>query len=340
MENNIKEIAQVDKKKIQRDLRIYQQPSRLRSTWQITNSLVPFVALWYLGYRILQYSFWLSIPVIILLAGFQIRAFIIFHDCGHGSFFRSKRVNDFWGILTGLLSFTPYHFWRDAHTRHHGTSANLDKRGEGDVWMMTVDEYRSASTGMRLKYRLYRNPFVMFILGPLLLNLITHRIPFKAANRSDRISIYATNLMVALGITIIVLTAGFKAFLLIHFLSLFIAHIVGVWLFYVQHQFEGVYWERSSGWEFFKASLEGGSFYKLPAIIRWFTGSIGYHHVHHLSSRIPNYRLGKCHDQVPILREVKPIKLIPSLKGLKFRLWDEENSRLVGYKEAARGMNK
>jgi len=333
--NNINDIATVDKRQLQRDLRVYQQPSRMRSIWQLTNTLVPFAALWYLGYRLLQYSFWLTIPVIILLGGFQIRAFVISHDCGHGSFFRSKRVNDFWGILTGFLSFTPYTYWRDAHARHHGTSANLDKRGVGDVWMMTLKEYQEASKRRRLLYRLYRNPFVMFILGPLLINLITHRLSGKTDTKSDKLSLYATNLAIALLLVLVGFTVGFKVFILIHLLSLYIGHIVGVWLFYVQHQFEGVYWERSSGWEFLKASLEGGSFYKLPSIIRWFTGSIGYHHVHHLSSRIPNYKLEKCHKQVPILREVKPIKLIPSLKGLKFRLWDEDNSRLVSYKEAA-----
>lgn len=309
----------------------FQSPGRRSSAWQLINTLIPYGVLWYGAYRALEYSFWLALPIIALLAAFMVRTFIIFHDCGHRSFYTSKKTNVFWGILTGILTFTPFHYWRDAHARHHGTSANLDKRGEGDVWMMTLDEYMEAPLKLRIKYRLYRHPLVMFILGPLFITLLNNRIAGKGTSKTDRVSVYATDLALAVVTAGMIYLAGWKEFLLIQFTAIFLAHIAGVWLFYVQHQFEGVYWERQSGWDFVTASLDGGSFYKLPAILRWFTGSIGYHHLHHLNPRIPNYKLAKCHESIPVLQEIKPIGLFASLKSLKFRLWDEESRQLVGF---------
>ena len=330
---------QIDPRQLQSAIAVYQHPGRWQSLWQLLNTLIPYGVLWYAAYRALDYSIWLALPIIALLAGFQIRVFIIFHDCGHGSFWRSRRANDFWGIVTGILTFTPYHRWRASHARHHGTSGNLDKRGEGDVWMMTLREYLEAPRSERLKYRLYRNPLIMFLLGPLLITLVNNRIPGKRASRADRRSVYSTNMAIAVGSALMILLVGWKAFLLIQLLALFLAHIAGVWLFYVQHQFEGVYWERNSNWDFFTASLMGGSFYKLPAIIRWFTGSIGYHHVHHLNSRIPNYNLARCQRDIPELQKAPTIGLFSSLKSLNFRLWDEDAGQMVSFRAVRRRQN-
>ena len=329
-------VAKTERHRLQRDLSDFQRPARYRSIWQILNTLPVYAFLWYVAYRALDYSFWYALPVIILLSGFLIRVFIIFHDCGHGSFFSSKKANDFWGNITGILTFTPYHCWRASHARHHGTSGNLDKRGYGDVWMMTKEEYVQAPRLERIKYRLYRNPFVMFLLGPILITLVNNRIPKKDANRLDRISIYATNIAIAAGSTIMIFLVGWRDFIVIQLLALFLAQIAGVWLFYVQHQFEGVYWKRSDEWNFVAASLEGGSFYKLPRILRWFSGSIGYHHVHHLNSRIPNYKLAKCQDAIPALQQTNTIGVFSSLKSLKYRLWDEDSGKLISFGELRR----
>ncbi len=321
---------------IRQTLDNYQRPVMAKSLWQLVNTVIPYGILGYLAFRALAHSFWLALPVLILMSGFLVRIFIIFHDCGHGSFFRSKKLNNLLGRITGLLTFTPYHYWRSSHARHHATSGNLDKRGQGDVWMMTRQEYLDASRMDRLKYRLYRNPFIMFVLGPLAVILINNRLPTKGINRSERNSILLTNLAVALYSLGMIWLMGLQAFLLMQLTVLFFAHVAGVWLFYVQHQFEGVYWKRGKEWDFLSAALEGGSFYRLPAIIRWFTGSIGYHHLHHLNSRIPNYHLVPCQKQVPQLQRVRTIGLRASLKSLNYRLWDEDSGRLIGFGELRR----
>ena len=312
----------------------YQKPNTAKSIWQLVNTLVPFIASWALAYYAMSISYWLALPVIVLASGFMIRTFIIFHDCGHQSFFNSKKANAFWGYITGVITFTPYYYWHANHARHHATSANLDKRGHGDVWMMTVEEFLSATPKEKLKYRLYRHPVIMFLLGPLLIMLVTHRFIRRSANKKEKVSVYGTNLgllvMAAVGIAIM----GVKTYLILQFSIMYLGLILGVWLFYVQHQFEDVYWTRSAHWDFVTASLEGGSFYKLPKVLRWFTGSIGYHHVHHLNPRIPNYNLAKCHDEIPELQEIKPVELFSSLKSLKFRLLDERTGKMVGFREA------
>jgi omega-6 fatty acid desaturase (delta-12 desaturase) len=282
----------------------------------------------------LNVSFWLALPVIVLASGFMIRTFIIFHDCGHQSFFSSRKANDFWGVITGLLTFTPYYYWHANHARHHATSANLDKRGEGDVWMMTVEEFFSAPSKEKWKYRLYRNPIIMFLLGPLFITLLTHRLIRRKASKKEKLSVYGTNLgILAIGVALSFII-GWKAYLIIQGSILYLSLILGIWLFYVQHQFEDVYWSRQGNWDFITASLEGGSFYKLPTVLKWFTGSIGYHHVHHVNPRIPNYNLAKCHDEVPELNSIRPVNLWGSLKALRFRLLDEETGKMVGFREA------
>lgn len=314
------------------DLSQFQRPAIWKGVWQIANSFLPYLALWWLAIVSLHYSYWLTIPISVLAAGFLIRIFIIFHDCGHGSFFPSARANNIVGVISGIVTFTPFQYWRKAHAKHHATSANLDRRGFGDVWMMTVEEYRTSSRWQRWQYRLYRNPFIMFGLGPLFIALVTHRFVLRKATREERLSVYLTNLAIVIIAALLIWSIGLKAYLLIQLPILFCSLAAGIWLFYVQHQFEGVYWARGEEWNHIKASIQGGSYYRLPAVLKWFTGNIGFHHVHHLNSRIPNYNLPKCHHKIPVLRETPTIGFWSGFKSLRFRLWDEENRSLVGFR--------
>jgi len=309
----------------------YQQPSTPRAVWQIVNTLVPYGALWYLMHLTLGVSWWLTVPLAVLAGAFLVRIFIIFHDCGHGSFFKSRLANDVLGFITGVLTFTPYYHWRWEHSIHHANAGHLDKRGTGDVWTLTVQEYLDASRWKKFSYRLARNPFILFVVAPLLLFLIRQRFPTAKANQRERHSVYWMNLAIfgmAAGLSA---AFGVKAYVLIHLIVIGVAGGAGVWLFYVQHQFEDVYWERGEDWDFTAAALQGSSFYKLPKILQWFSGNIGFHHIHHLSPRIPNYNLERCHDADPLFQKVKPITLFPSFRSFNFRLWDEQRRKLVGY---------
>ena len=309
----------------------YQKSSVRRATWQIVNTLVPYTALWYLMYLSLRVSWWLVIPLAVLAGAFVVRIFIIFHDCGHSSYFKSRRANDIWGFITGVLTFSPYHHWRWEHAIHHSSSGDLDRRGTGDVWTLTVQEYLEASRWKKFAYRLARNPIVLFVLAPVTLFLVLHRVPKRRAPLRERLSVYFTNLallFIAGGLSWVF---GFKNYVIIQSTILVVAGSAGVWLFYVQHQFEGVYWERSENWDYAEAALKGSSFYKLPKVLQWFSGNIGFHHIHHLSPRIPNYHLEKCHDAEPLFQTVKPITLVESFKSFTFRLWDEQKRKLVGY---------
>jgi omega-6 fatty acid desaturase (delta-12 desaturase) len=310
----------------------YQEPSFGRALWQTVNTLVPYAALWYLMYLSLAVSWWITMPLAILAGAFLVRVFIIFHDCGHGSFFKSRKANDALGIITGLLSFTPYQHWRREHAIHHATSGDLDRRGTGDLWTMTVVEYLESSRSKRFAYRLARNPLILFVAAPLFLLLVKHRFPKADAAQRERRWVYGTNL-VLLGMALALTAAfGLKAYLLIQLTVLLVAGSVGFWLFYVQHQFDGVYWERGDAWDYTTAALQGSSFYKLPRVLQWFSGNIGFHHIHHLSPRIPNYHLEKCHQAEPLFQSVKSVTLFCSLKSLTFRLWDEQRRKLVGYR--------
>lgn len=309
----------------------YQQPSRWRGVWQIVNSLVPYAALWCLIYFSLMVSWWLAVPLAILAGGFLVRLFIIHHDCGHGSFFKSRSANDVWGFITGVLTFTPYQLWRWEHAIHHSASGDLDRRGVGSVWTLTVQEYLEASRWKRFAYRLARNPFVLFVVAPLFLFVIKHRFSPKQASWREWRSVYWTNLAIlgmAVGLSLIF---GFKAYLIIQLTMIMVAGSAGVWLFYVQHQFEGVYWQRHEEWDYLAAALHGSSFYKLPGILQWFSGNIGFHHIHHLSPRIPNYNLERCHRAEPLFQTVPPVTLFSSLKSFTVRLWNEERHRLVAF---------
>jgi omega-6 fatty acid desaturase (delta-12 desaturase) len=310
----------------------YTRPSTPRAVWQMINTLVPYAALWYLMYLALSISWWLVVPLAILAGGFVVRVFIIFHDCGHGSYFKSRAANDIVGFISGVLTLTPYYHWRWEHAIHHASSGHLDKRGVGDIWTLTVQEYLESSRWKKFAYRLARNPIILFVIAPLYLFLIRQRFPSANANKRERHSVYWMNLAVlgmAVGLSAIF---GIKEYLLIQLIIMMVSGGAGVWLFYVQHQFEGVYWERGEDWDYTKAALEGSSFYKLPKILQWFSGNIGFHHIHHLSARIPNYNLERCHDADPLFQKVKPITLFPSFKSFTFRLWDEQRRKLVGYR--------
>ena len=310
----------------------YQKSEVWRGVWQLVNTLVPYGALWGLMYLSVQVSWWLTLPLAVLAAGFLVRVFIIFHDCGHGSFLPSRRANDILGFITGVLTFTPYYHWRWEHALHHATSGDLDRRGTGDVWTLTVQEYLEASRWKRFAYRLARNPVILFGVAPLFLFLIKMRIPAAKAPRRERHSVAWTNLALVGVAAVMSWVFGLEVYLLLQVFIVMLAGSAGLWLFYVQHQFEGVYWERSEEWDYATAALKGSSFYKLPKVLQWFSGNIGFHHIHHLSTRIPNYHLEKCHRAEPLFQTVKPVTLFGSLKSLTFRLWDEQRQRLVGYR--------
>jgi acyl-lipid omega-6 desaturase (Delta-12 desaturase) len=309
----------------------HQQPSLWRSTFQIANSVVPYVALWFLMDWSLAVCGWLLLPLAILAGGFLARVFIIHHDCGHGSFFKSRTANDVCGFITGVLTFTPYHFWRWEHAVHHAGSGDLDRRDLGSVWTLTVQEYLEAPWWKRFAYRVMRNPVVLLVVVPSFLFLVLHRVASRRANKRERHSVYWTNLGILAMAAVLSFVMGFKAYLLVQLSIMTVASTVGVWLFYVQHQFEGVNWQRHAKWDYTTAALEGSSFYKLPRLLQWFSGNIGFHHIHHLNPRIPNYNLEKCHNDDPMFQQVKAVTLRSSLKSLSLHLWDESHQRLVGY---------
>jgi acyl-lipid omega-6 desaturase (Delta-12 desaturase) len=308
----------------------YAHPDLRRSIWQVINTFVPFFTLWYLMARSVQISYWLTLLLAIPTAGFMMRTFIIFHDCGHGSFFKSRNANNVMGIITGLINFTPYYRWRHEHAIHHATAGDLDRRGVGDVYTMTVKEYVNAPWWKKIGYRVFRNPVAMFLFGPIIMFVFVQRIPGPNLGKRELASVWWTNLALALIIGALCLLIGWQTFLMVELPIMILGAGAGVWMFYVQHNFDPTYWERQDEWEFAKAGLDGSSFYKLPAILQWFTGNIGFHHIHHLSPKIPNYKLPECHKSNAIFH-VKPMTLGFSLKSLRLRLWDEERGIMVGW---------
>jgi acyl-lipid omega-6 desaturase (Delta-12 desaturase) len=310
----------------------YQVSDTWRSLWQVANSVIPFLLMWYAMFLSLRVGYWLTLLLAIPAAGFMVRTFIIFHDCGHGSFFKSNRANEITGYITGILSWTPYYYWRHEHAIHHATAGDLDRRGTGDVFTMTVAEYMSAPWWKKAGYRIMRNPLILFTVGSFIVFTVTHRFWLPGTASRERNSVIYTDLALAAIIATLVWLVGWQAFLLIQLPIMFIACSAGVWLFYVQHNFDGTYWERHEKWEFFKAGLNGSSFYKLPGILNWFTGNIGFHHIHHLSPKIPNYKLPECYRDNPLFH-IRPITIPASMKSLGYRLWDEEQRMLVGFRE-------
>ncbi|MEJ2336207.1 MAG: fatty acid desaturase [Gemmatimonadales bacterium] len=310
----------------------HREPVLRSSAWQLANSLVPYLAVWGLMIWTLDISYWITLALAVVAAGFLVRIFIIFHDCGHGSFFRSRRANRLTEFLTGVLTFTPYRQWRHKHALHHATSGDLDRRGAGEIWTLTVREYAEATRRKRLAYRIARNPLVLFGIAPFYVFVVQQRFPSRAVGKRERRGVYWTNGALLAIVVLMSLTIGIKAYVLIQLPVIVFAAAAGVWLFYVQHQFEGVQWERGEDWDYAKAALHGSSFYKLPRVLQWFTGNIGFHHIHHLSPAIPNYNLERCHNETALFREVEPLTLWRSLKSMSFRLWDEQRRKLVGYR--------
>jgi omega-6 fatty acid desaturase (delta-12 desaturase) len=309
----------------------YQKPEIPRSLWQIANTLPTYFLIIYFMTLSLRVSYWLTLGLALIAAGLLARTFIIFHDCGHGSFFKSRRANDLLSFITEVLTFTPTHYWWRDHAVHHATAGNLDRRGTGDVMTLTVKEYLSLPPLKRLGYRLYRNPLVLFVLSPVFVFLVAHRFARRQAGRRERYSVYWNNLATAGYLVLLILSMGLKTFLLVHLPIWFAGFSAGVWLFYVQHQFENTYWERRQRWDFETAALKGSSFYRLPKVLQWFSGNIGFHHIHHLSPRIPNYLLEKCYRENPLMQQTKPLTLLSSLRTMSLRLWDESQHRLVGF---------
>jgi omega-6 fatty acid desaturase (delta-12 desaturase) len=308
----------------------YQRPDLRRALWQVGNTFVPYAVILALMVASLGVSYWLTLGLAAVAAGFLLRVFIMMHDCGHGSFFKGRRWNDLLGFICGVLTFTPYHYWRHTHAIHHATAGNLDKRGVGDIWTMTVREYEAAPWRTRFTYRVYRNPLVIFVVGPAVMFLIKNRFASRGAGWRWQRSVLFSNLAIFALASLAVLILGWKSYLLIQVPIMVMAATAGVWLFYVQHQFEGVYWERQQNWDYFTTAMQGSSFYKLPRLLQWFSGNIGFHHIHHLSPSIPNYHLEKCHRENSLLQQAKTLSLWSSLKSARYRLWDEERGELVG----------
>lgn len=320
---------------IKAETRKFQQSSTGKAAWQLINSLGSYAALWVIMYFTVQVSWLLTVPFALLASGVLVRVFIISHDCGHGSFLKSERWRTFWGILTGLCLFTSYHHWRGEHAVHHGTCSNLDRRGTGDVWTMTVAEYKAASLPKRLGYKFIRNPFVLLLIAPLFLFLVLERFPRKGAPKAERVATWLTNVALAGIVWGMCAIYGTSTFLLLQLGIMSITMGAGVWLFYVQHQFEDTYWAKNSEWDFDVAALGGSSFFKLPKVLQWFSGNIGFHHIHHLSPRVPNYNLERCHEAISALgAQVREVTLWTGLKALRLHLWDEASNRLVSFRQA------
>ena len=314
----------------------YKHADLRKSCWQIVNSVVPFCFLWYLMYLSYSYSYWLTLLLAVPTAGLLTRIFIIQHDCGHHSFFRSRRANDIVGFCCGVLTITPYHFWRRTHSRHHVTSGNLNHRGQGDVGIMTLREYRDRTSWGRLSYRVYRHPLFLFFFGSSFYFIVQQRLTrgLPRAWRRERNSIHATNLAILGVIGVAWMTIGIPVFLLIELPIVVLGAAAGSWLFFVQHQFEETYWQPGKSWDFTCSALDGSSYYRLPGILRWFSGNIGYHHIHHLNSRIPNYNLPVCYAAEPALRQAVTFGLLESLKCASLKLWDEDRQRMVTFADA------
>ena len=309
----------------------YNHPSSLRGAWQIVNSVGPFLIVWYFMYQSLSVSYWLTILLSFIAAGFSVRIFIIFHDCGHGSFYKSRQWNKIVGSILGLFFFTPFWKWKISPDIHHHTVGNLDERGVGDVKTFTVKEYLKLPKSKRRFYKFYRHPLLMFPIGGLFIFLIQNRFSSKDRTIKEHLNVHLINLIMAAIVVGISLMIGFKAFILIELPILLIASAAGVSLFYIQHQFDDVQWERKESWDYKTMALKGSSYFKLPKILQWFTGNIGIHHIHHLSPKIPNYYLQKCLNENEEFH-IKPITIKNSFKSLRLRLWDEDKNQIVSFK--------
>ncbi len=319
-----------------RDLARFTTADWRRSVTEIALTIIPLVVLWVLAWQALSFSYLLTLLIAIPAAGLLVRVFLIQHDCGHGAFFKSRGMNDWLGRFLGILTMTPYEVWRRAHAIHHASSGNLDRRGIGDLDTLTIAEYRARGTLGRLLYRVYRHPIVMFVIGPAWLFLLGHRVPPGQLRKhwQSWMSAMGTNLAIAIFFGAMMWLVGVQAFLMVHLPIVTIAASIGVWLFYVQHQFEETYWADTRDWSLKEAALHGSSHYDLPQPLRWISANIGIHHVHHLMSRIPFYRLPEVLAAHPHLADVGRITLADSLRTVRLKLWDEQQNRLVSFREA------
>lgn len=318
-------------------LATYRQPHMRRSVFELIITLVPFALFWSGACISVAQGFWPGLVLVLPAAGFLLRLFMIQHDCGHGSFFARRGVDTWTGRMLGVLTLTPYDYWRRAHAAHHASAGNLDERGVGDISTLTISEYSSLSRSGRLAYRLYRHPLVMFGIGPAWLFLFKQRLPFGMMNAGALpwISTMATNVAIAILTVMMVLLVGPVPFVIVHLPVVLLAGAAGVWLFYIQHQFEETHWSRTGEWKFPEAALHGASHYDLPPVLRWLTGNIGLHHIHHLASRIPYYRLTEVLRDHPELADVGRVTLRQSLRCIRLVLWDEKSGRLVSFRDAA-----
>ncbi|MEX1152829.1 fatty acid desaturase [Parvibaculum sp.] len=315
----------------------YREPSHTRSAAELAITALPLAALWFAAWFTYAHGYWWApLAIAVPAGGFLVRLFAIQHDCGHGSFFPQRWANDWVGRALGVLTVTPFDVWRRAHAIHHSSCGNLDRRGIGDIDTLTVDEYRARSRWGRLKYRIYRNPVVLFGIGPAYVFLLQQRLPIGMMRDGWRpwVSTQATNAAMFAIAAALIWLVGVQAFFLVHLPIVVIAASIGVWLFYVQHQFEGTFWSKARGWNFHEAALHGSSHYDLPWLLRWFTANIGIHHVHHLHARIPSYRLPRVLRDHPDLRQIGRLTLADSLRCVRLVLWDEEKERLVSFREA------
>ena len=312
----------------------YECPRVSRSILDLLTSVVPYLALSVLMYLTLRASYLLTLALAIPTAGFLVRTFIVFHDCTHGSFLPSKRANTWVGTALGLLTFSTFSCWRHAHLVHHATAGDLDRRGTGDLPTKTVGEYQSLSFRGRLAYRLFRNPLVMFGVGPIFALAVQPRIVPRTARPWIRRSVRATNLALAVLVGGLCWLIGWQNYLLVEVPTVMLAGATGIWLFYVQHQFDDVYWQTSDGWSYADAALRGSSYLVLPKVLQFFTGNIGLHHVHHLSARIPNYNLQRAHDENAIFHGVPTLSLADGIRAVRLKLYDEKRERMVTFAEA------
>jgi omega-6 fatty acid desaturase (delta-12 desaturase) len=316
------------------DLAPYAQPHMGRSLRELATSVVPYLALSVLMYECLSISYLLVLAIAVPTAGFLVRTFILFHDCTHGSLLRSKRANAWLGTVLGLFVYAPFLRWRHDHAIHHATSGDLDRRGGGDVHTLTVAEYHELSPRSRLMYRLFRNPLVMFGLGPIAALLVGPRLVAKDARPRMRRSVIGTNIALAVFVGAMCWLIGWEDFLLVQGPTVMLAGSAGIWLFYVQHQFEDAYWEGSGEWSYADAALRGSSYLKLPKVLQFFSGNIGLHHVHHLNARIPNYNLQRAHDENEIFHGVPTLSFMDGMRAVRLKLYDERTGRMVSFAEA------
>ncbi len=316
----------------------YREPNQRRSAIELAVTIVPFVVLWAGAWWALSLSYWLTLAICVPAGAFLTRIFLIQHDCGHGAFFCRRALNDRIGRVLGILTLTPYRVWQQSHATHHATSGNLGRRGTGDIDVLTVREYRALPRWRQVLYWLYRHPLVLFGIGPAYYFLLRNRLPlgFSTGDRHFWISTMGTNLAIALTAVAMILLLGPGPFLAVQVPITLLASSIGVWLFYVQHQFEETVWDENTAWDRHEAALYGSSHYELPGLLRWLSANIGVHHVHHLSSRIPYYRLPQVLRDFPELAKIRRLTIIESLKCVRLRLWDEDARRLVSFAEAKR----